>query len=135
MASIHLKQLSEAGTYLRYGAHNITLTHHEGGTAMIQHILLFRFKDDVPDAVRSGVLNGLSEFPETFSAMQNFALGVNTSVRDDRFTHALVVQFDGQEELAAYLSSDFHETFTRAQFRPAVAERAIVSFEVPASVE
>jgi hypothetical protein len=62
--------------------------------------------------------------------MRNFHLGRNESTRDDRFTHGFTVQFDKAELLHAYLSSERHEAFVRERFKPIIAERAIVSFEV-----
>jgi 2,3-dihydroxy-p-cumate/2,3-dihydroxybenzoate 3,4-dioxygenase len=97
---------------------------------MIQHVLVFRFRDDVDEAERDRLLGELRTFPSHFPAMRNFHLGRNESTRDDRFTHGLTVQFDKAELLHAYLSSERHEAFVRERFKPNIAERAIVSFDV-----
>ena len=96
---------------------------------MIQHVLVFRFRDDVGEAEKDRLLDEMRTFPTHFTAMRNFHLGRNESTRDDRFTHGFTVQFDEAELLHAYLSSERHEAFVRDRFKPIIAERAIVSFE------
>ena len=96
---------------------------------MIRHTVAFRFHPHVPDAQVAELLAELDRFPSLFPEMHRWSAGRNRSTRDDRFTHAFSVEFDTEAELAAYLSSDRHETFVREVWRPVVAERAIVSYE------
>ena len=96
---------------------------------MIQHLVVFRFRDDVDEDERDRLLDEMRALPTHFSAMRNFHLGRNESTRDDRFTHGFTVQFDSAELLQAYLTSEHHETFVAQRFKPVIAERAIVSFE------
>jgi antibiotic biosynthesis monooxygenase (ABM) superfamily enzyme len=98
---------------------------------VIRHVLLFRFRDQVCGAEREAMLKELGRFPERYPAMRRFALGVNRSHRDDRFTHAMHVEFDHWDQLDAYLDSGSHEAFVASRFRPLVEERAIASIEVP----
>jgi hypothetical protein len=98
---------------------------------VIRHVLLFRFRDEVAESDRQAMLEELGRFPERYPAMQRFALGLNRSRRDDRFTHAMHIEFDRWDQLDAYLGSDAHEAFVASRFRPLVAERAIASIEVP----
>jgi sugar-phosphatase len=98
---------------------------------MIRHMVVFRFHDDLPDVERQRVLDELNQFPSRYPSMRRWALGSNISKRDSTFTHAFSVEFDSEEELVSYLSSETHERFVRERFRPAVAARAIVSFEAP----
>jgi sugar-phosphatase len=96
---------------------------------MIRHVVAFRFHDDLPDVDRQRVLEELNQFPFRYHSMRRWALGANISKRDSTFTHAFSIEFDSEEELVSYLSSETHEQFVRDRFRPAVAARAIVSFE------
>lgn len=98
---------------------------------MIRHLVAFRFRDDAGPGERRSLIDELNTFPSHYPAMQRWALGENVSNRDDTFTHAFSVEFASQEELLAYLGSERHERFVRERFRPLVASRAIVSFEVP----
>lgn len=97
--------------------------------AMVTHLVAFRFRDDVDKRDRESILHELESFPRRFPAMKRFRLGMNVSDRDRFFTHAFVVEFDSQAELLAYLHSEEHERFIEKTWRPAIAERAIVSFE------
>jgi len=97
---------------------------------MIRHCVAFRFSEDVADVERDAVIDELNEFPSFYPAMRRWALGRNISKRDDTFTYAFSVEFENEEELVAYLDSERHRRFVRERFRPSVASRAIVSFEV-----
>ncbi len=96
---------------------------------MIRHVLAFRFRPEVPEPERAGLLAELEALPTRFPAMVRFALGANISRRDDTFSYAFSVEFQSEEELVAYLDSEEHERFVIERFRPLVESRAIVSFE------
>src|SRR5262249_18608349 len=96
---------------------------------MIRHTLSFRFKDDVDTDTRDEILAALGAFPGRYPTMQGFSLGENISNRDATFTHTMSVDFDSEDELLAYLSSESHETFVRERWRPVIAQRAITSYE------
>lgn len=103
---------------------------------MIRHMLSFRFNDDVDPATRDAILDELRSFPSRYPTMQGFSLGQNISRRDSTFTHTMSVDFDSEEELLGYLSSDTHETFVRDKWHPVIAQRAITSYEYrPSSIE
>jgi len=90
---------------------------------------MFRLKADVDPESCDAMLSELAGFPLRFHAMRNFALGRNASKRDDRFTHAMTVEFQTWSELDSYLSSAEHEQFVAEKFRPLIDERAIASIE------
>ena len=96
---------------------------------MIRHMLMFRLRDEADAAECDSMLAELASFPQRYPSMQNFALGRNASRRDDRFTHAMTIEFGTWSELDSYLSSAAHEAFVTERFRPLVAERAIASFD------
>lgn len=96
---------------------------------MIKHMVLFRFRPDVGDALRDAVLRGLRALPSRFPAMKRFSLGENVSRRDQTLSHAMTIEFDTIAELEAYLDSPEHEAFVAAKFRPCVEQRFIVSMQ------
>jgi beta-phosphoglucomutase-like phosphatase (HAD superfamily) len=98
---------------------------------VIRHVVAFRFRADVSEADRQRVLDELATFPSVYPSMQRWGMGRNVSTRDGTFTHAFSIEFDREEDLVSYLSSETHEHFVAERFRPVVADRAIVSFEVP----
>ena len=100
---------------------------------MIRHMLLFRFKPDASEELKTIVLEGLRELPNQFPAMRHFGMGLNESRRDQTFTHVMTVEFDTEEQLHAYLNSPYHEERVVRDFRPAVADRAIASYSTAKS--
>ncbi|HYG45403.1 MAG TPA: Dabb family protein [Bordetella sp.] len=97
--------------------------------AKIKHVCAFRFRDDVEDSIREDMLNELMSFPKKFPGMKNWLQSRNVSQRDDRFSHAFIVEFDTEHELLAYLNSSSHETFVKERFRPIIQERAIITLQ------
>lgn len=98
---------------------------------MIRHVLTFSFRADADPATCDAVLAELETFPDRFPAMRGWALGPNISRRDDTFAYAFVVDFADEDALAAYLSSEEHETFVTERWKPVVDHRAITTFAVP----
>ena len=95
----------------------------------IKHICAFSFRDDVEPAARERMLSEIQTFPDKFPAMKNWVFNRNISKRDDRFTHAFIVEFESEADLISYLGSERHETFVKEQFRPLIKERGIITLE------
>jgi catechol 2,3-dioxygenase-like lactoylglutathione lyase family enzyme len=96
---------------------------------MIRHTLSFRFKDEVDEATRAGVLAQLRTFPDLYPVMRNWSLGDNISTRDRTFAHTMSIDFESQADLQSYLTSDTHESFVRSVWRPVIAQQAITAYE------
>lgn len=92
-------------------------------------MLMFRLKTGADPAACEAMLSELAAFPARYPAMRNFALGANSSKRDDRFSHAMTIEFETWSDLDAYLSGADHERFVAQTFRPLVDERAIASID------
>ena len=97
---------------------------------MIRHIVLFSFKAEAPEHLKRALLDEYSGFPAHYPAMRNFQAGHNLSERDDTFEYGFTVEFETNDALKAYLNSPSHEEHVTERFRPLIARRAIVSFEV-----
>jgi 2,3-dihydroxy-p-cumate/2,3-dihydroxybenzoate 3,4-dioxygenase len=97
---------------------------------MIRHTLSFRFKDDVLPADRADVLAELATFPHVYPQMRTWMLRDNISTRDRSLPHTMVIEFDSEADLRAYLESDSHERFVRERWRPVIAQQAIVAYEL-----
>ena len=97
---------------------------------MIRHMVLFAFKPEVDAERRVRLLREYTTFPALHPAMRNFTLGRNISERDQTFEYAFTVEFGSSAELKAYLNSREHEEHVVERFRPLIASRAIVSYEV-----
>lgn len=96
---------------------------------MIKHAVLFSFKYEVGVEARATLLADIALLPDQFPQMRRFALGANTSRRDQTFQHMMVIDFESRADLDAYLDSDLHETFVKTRFAPLVSDRAIATIE------
>ncbi len=97
---------------------------------MIKHMVFFSFKPDVDQAGRDTLLREYTTFPKLHPKMRGFTLGRNISERDQAFEYAFTVEFESESDLKAYLNSREHEEHVVHRFRPLIATRAIVSYEV-----
>ncbi|WP_432974091.1 Dabb family protein [Dactylosporangium sp. CA-233914] len=95
---------------------------------MIKHVLLFKFRDDLPAGTAEDVLAELETFPSRYPAMRNWSSGPNISTRDGSMTHGFVVEFPAEQDLLDYLHSESHERFVRERWRPVIERQVIVSF-------
>ncbi|MDO9437051.1 Dabb family protein [Hydrogenophaga sp.] len=95
----------------------------------VKHVCAFSFRDDTSQGDRERMLSDLAAFPAKFPTMKNWTLNRNISERDQRFTHAFVVEFESVALLKAYLNSESHERFVKERFRPIIQERGIVTLE------
>ncbi|MCF8542001.1 MAG: VOC family protein [Candidatus Nanopelagicales bacterium] len=105
---------------------------------MIKHVVAFRFKDDVDDVARQSILDEVSAFPSHYPQMHNFTLGTNISSREQRMTHAFMIEFADEASLMEYLGSERHETFVRERWRPVIESQSIAALDVdglPAGLE
>ena len=93
-------------------------------------MVLFSFKPGADPARRDALLREYATFPALHPAMRHFTLGRNISERDQAFEYAFTVEFASEADLKAYLNSPEHEAHVAERFRPLVASRAIVSYEV-----
>jgi 2,3-dihydroxy-p-cumate/2,3-dihydroxybenzoate 3,4-dioxygenase len=94
---------------------------------MVRQIVVFSFAEAVGEAQRQQVIAGLNRFPALFPQIKTWALGRNVSKRDRRYQYGFVAEFESEAALETYLDDPRHEAFVRDEFRPAVAERAIVT--------
>ncbi len=98
---------------------------------MIKHMVLFAFRDDVTAEDRQSILDELDTLPSQYPAMRNWTCGENISNRSTtlKMTHAFVVEFDGQDDLLDYVTSQGHENFVTHRWRPVIEHQVIVSYE------
>lgn len=96
---------------------------------MIRQIVAWNFPADSSDDIRQSLFDELDTFPDQFPMMRNWTRGDNISNRDQTYAHAFVVDFDNEDDLNAYLSSEPHERFVAERWRPNISDRAIITFE------
>ena len=98
--------------------------------AQIKHVCAFSFRDGVEASDRESLLLELEGLPIKFPKMRNWICQKNISRRDDRFSHAFIIEVDSESDLLEYLNCEAHERFVKEKFRPTIRERAIVTLPV-----
>lgn len=97
---------------------------------VIRHIVLWSFKDSVPEAERDSIVSAGRRLGSTVPSLRSLEVGQNTSpARAQGYTHALVATFDDRAGLAAYASHADHVPVS-ARLQAAAAQLLVVDLEV-----
>jgi hypothetical protein len=83
------------------------------GEAPYRHVVLFRFKQDAPDAAVRQVEKDFAALKGKIDLIRDFEWGTNVSPegKDDGFTHCFFATFDSKEDLEKYLVHPEHKKF------------------------
>ena len=103
---------------------------------MIRHVVLVRFRDDVPPAEVASIMGGLAELRRHMDGMRVFARGANVSPEGlaRGFTHVFTVDFDDAAARDRYLALPEHEAAGARLVRAAeggLAGLIVLDFELP----
>jgi hypothetical protein len=76
----------------------------------LRHIVLYKFKDDLPPARIQEVVEAFAELPKKIAAVAGFEHGTNVSPegKSEGFTHVFVVTFHDEKGLDEYLVHPAH---------------------------
>jgi stress responsive alpha/beta barrel protein len=97
---------------------------------VIRHVVLWAFKDGVPQAERDAILTAVRALAAAVPSLRSLEVGENVSpARAQGYTHVLLETFDDREGLAAYASHPAHLPVL-ARLRDAAAQLLAVDLEV-----
>ena len=97
---------------------------------MIRHVVLWAFKDSVPQSERNAILAAVRALATTVPSLRSLEVGENVSpARAQGYTHVLIESFDDRDGLAAYASHPAHVPVL-ARLRDAVAQLLAADLEV-----
>ena len=97
---------------------------------VIRHVVLWAFKDSVPQAERDAIVAAVRALKATVPSLRSLEVGENVSPgRAQGYTHVLLETFDDRDGLAAYASHPDHLPVL-ARLRDAVAQLLAVDLEV-----
>lgn len=95
---------------------------------MLTHIVVWKYRDDVPQETRSEHLAQLARLPEFIPEILSFAVGADVLRIDRSYDTGLVATFRDREALAAYSAHPIHQN--AAEFGRGVSQHvASVDFE------
>src|SRR6478735_1632042 len=82
---------------------------------VLRHVVMYKFKDSVPPAQVQEVIDAFASLPKKINTIIGFEAGTNVSKegKSEGFTHAFVVTFKSEADLAAYLVHPAHEAYVQ----------------------
>jgi hypothetical protein len=82
---------------------------------VLRHVVLYKFKDSVTPAQLQEVVDAFADLPKKIDTIIGFEHGPNVSQegKSEGLTHAFVVTFKNDADLAAYLVHPAHEAYVK----------------------
>jgi len=82
---------------------------------VLRHVVMYKFKDDLPAAKLQEVIDAFAGLPKKVNTIIGFEHGTNVSKegKSEGFTHAFVVTFKNEADLAAYLVHPAHDEYVK----------------------
>jgi hypothetical protein len=82
---------------------------------VLRHIVMYKFKDDVTPAQLKEVIDAFAGLPKKVDTIIGFEHGTNVSKegKAEGLTHAFVVTFKNETDLANYLVHPAHEEYVK----------------------
>ena len=86
-----------------------------GAEKVLRHIVMYQFKPDVTPAQLQEVIDAFAGLPKKINTIIGFEHGPNISKegKSEGFTHAFVVTFKNEADLAAYLVHPAHDAYVK----------------------
>ena len=92
----------------------------------VRHIVLFRWKDDVPVDHAAVVDAALGELPAQIESLRSYAYGADLALGDGRWDYGVVATFDDVAGWRAYDEHPAHADVLARVIRPHLQDRAVV---------
>ena len=96
---------------------------------MIEHIVLFRVREDARIEEIEEMLRRLRMLPDEVPGILQLSCGVNFSERSQGYTHGLVVRFPDKAALDAYQVHPNHQAAVADAIRPVVEPGGILAVD------
>jgi hypothetical protein len=82
---------------------------------VLRHVVMYKFRDDLSPAKLQEVIDAFAGLPKKVNSIIGFEHGTNVSKegKSEGFTHAFVVTFKNEADLAAYLVHPAHEEYVK----------------------
>jgi len=97
---------------------------------MIRHVAVFRFKNNVTDAIIDEIDETLATLPSIIPEIISFSSGRNADVTESAWDYAVVSDFASPEDYLAYAANPQHVDMVKNLVGPHVLEASRTQFEV-----
>jgi len=95
---------------------------------MIQHVMLWNYKDETTPDQRAHIEAELVALPGRIQSLEDVQYGPVVGGRNQTFDHCFVMRFASSQDLAEYNVHPEHQKFA-AMFRDACAVQVVADFE------
>ena len=99
-------------------------------TDMIEHIVLFKWKNTATPEQIEAVLSGLKQLKSQIPSIVDLSCGENFSPRSQGFQHGLVVRFEDKAGLEAYQLHPAHQEVVQKLIKPILADIIAIDYEI-----
>ncbi|MGD9702959.1 MAG: Dabb family protein [Acidimicrobiia bacterium] len=97
---------------------------------MITHVVMFRWRPEMPSGQQERIVAALSSLPDAIDSIRSYALGPDVGASGAaNFDFAISATFDDIDGWRAYDTHPEHDRVRADVIRPWIAERASVQFE------
>jgi hypothetical protein len=103
--------------------------HLERRTALVKHIVLFRWTEEASQAAIDSAVAELRGLAGKIAGIVDLSCGTNFSERAKGFTHGLVVQFTDRAALEAYGPHPEHQRVLRNFLNPIRADILVFDYQ------
>jgi hypothetical protein len=93
----------------------MSLTSAAAADKVLRHIVMYKFKEGVTPAQIQQVVDAFGGLPKKVDTIIGYEAGTNVSTegKSEGFTHAFVVTFKNEKDLAAYLVHPAHDAYVQ----------------------
>jgi hypothetical protein len=96
---------------------------------MIRHVVLFRWDDEITDAIEQQAAAELNAFAPTQPGVRAYRAGPDAGIIEGNWDFAVVGDFDDVDSYLAYRDHPTHQDIISRLTRPHVKERASIQYE------
>jgi hypothetical protein len=96
---------------------------------MITHIVVFRWKPELPDGQLEAIAAALDGLPPAIASIATYHHGADLGVSSGNWDYAIVATFADVDAWRAYDVDPVHEAARADVIRPWIAERSAVQFQ------
>jgi lysophospholipase L1-like esterase len=88
---------------------------HPHASSVVRHIVLFQFKESVPQAEVDSIFKAFNQLPEKIDVITSLESGTNVSPENlaQGYTHAFIVSFASEKDRDTYLPHPAHKAFVK----------------------
>ena len=97
---------------------------------MIEHLVLFKFKDNTEKHCKIDMLNKLNELKSHISEIKEISCGENFTNRSQGYGFGLRVLFESEEDLESYLVHPAHVRVVDEVIKPIITDLLVLDYKI-----